>query len=480
MLRPFSAFGSAPVSRRPGAAAVAAGLVLLVLGACGANNRGGGSSGLTPTAPSVRPRELSGITAAAPRTPIRVGQTIGPLAAYGLYDDSTTGTVSAAWTSSDPAVAEFDEEGRVTGVAPGTATFVATFESHEATVVFDVVEPNPRYTEDQPDDIEGPQIHVVYVVPSDGEDQNLDRWGAIATSVRAIQNWVGEDIDRSLRFDTRDGELDVTFHRTSFTQPVGGDGEEGGEGEESGEGEEDEEGGEGEESGEGEEDEEGEEGGEGEEDEDGEEGEDGEDGEEGEEGEEGGEGEEGEEGGEGEAEGPRLVLALLEDFEQARGLHPDKIYAFYYSGGATGICGDADPAGRAAAVFIAADSCSSAVPGADPEVASTYEAVMLHELLHTLGAVPECALNPDSPGGFHVGDDPLDVMYRGVERDTGDQMVIDASRDDYFGHGRAECADTAGSPYWAPPGATRARRGFGTAVRIPPEDRPLRCGVGLN
>ena len=52
-----------------------------------------------PPAPPRPPRTLTGLEPFAPRTDIRVGQKIGPLVAYGNYDDGTTGTVNAEWTS---------------------------------------------------------------------------------------------------------------------------------------------------------------------------------------------------------------------------------------------------------------------------------------------------------------------------------------------------------------------------------------------
>ncbi len=71
-----------------------------------------------------------------------------------------------------------------------------------------------RATEDRPDDVGGYQIHVMYVLPSDGKDEELDVNGQIATSVAAAQKWlIGQTKDRRFRLDTYQGALDVTFSR---------------------------------------------------------------------------------------------------------------------------------------------------------------------------------------------------------------------------------------------------------------------------
>jgi hypothetical protein len=41
----------------------------------------------------------------------------------------------------------------------------------------------PRSTVDRPDDISGSQVHVVYAIPSDGTDRELDTNGVIAGTV---------------------------------------------------------------------------------------------------------------------------------------------------------------------------------------------------------------------------------------------------------------------------------------------------------
>jgi probable HAF family extracellular repeat protein len=69
-----------------------------------------------------------------------------------------------------------------------------------------------RATDDRPDDVAGPQVHALYVVPSDRPDAQLDTTGAIETSLTAVQAWLREQTGgQSLQLDTYHGRLDVTF-----------------------------------------------------------------------------------------------------------------------------------------------------------------------------------------------------------------------------------------------------------------------------
>lgn len=69
---------------------------------------------------------------------------------------------------------------------------------------------------DRPDDVSGYQVHVMYVVPSDGVDRQLDLNGSLANSVLSFQGWLAEQTGGTrLRFDTYQSALDVTFHRLS-------------------------------------------------------------------------------------------------------------------------------------------------------------------------------------------------------------------------------------------------------------------------
>jgi hypothetical protein len=76
-----------------------------------------------------------------------------------------------------------------------------------------------RSTKDLANNAFGHHIHVMYVLPSDGMDQQLDTNGTIRMSVAAFRKWFAVQVQgkHSLRFDTRNGVLDVTFHRLAQT-----------------------------------------------------------------------------------------------------------------------------------------------------------------------------------------------------------------------------------------------------------------------
>ena len=364
---------------------------------------GGGEGNQTPVTPGtarVSPKELRGLEVTLTRNDLRVGQVAGPALAYGRYDDGTTGIVEGAWTSSDPSVVEVGEDGTLTGVAVGRATVAASFEEFGDSLELEVLEPNPRHERDQPDDLAGAQVHVVYAVPSDAEDGNLDRYGDIERSLEAMQHWVGAETGQRLRLDTAGGRLDVTFLRLPFTA----------------------------------------------------------------------------------AEGEERGAALAEDLEAAIrerfGTATDKAYAVYYAGRSGDLCGSASVEGRVAVAFVHPEGCSPRAVGAGREAASTYEAVMAHQLFHVLGAVPECASDRLETSA-HVGTSVGDLMYAGPEWSGHDEVVIDAGRDNYFGHGRADCPDIAASEFWEPvttAGPRAAARDLFRPV-IPSEDWPVRCGL---
>lgn len=72
-------------------------------------------------------------------------------------------------------------------------------------------------TTDRPDDIEGYQIHFIYALPRDGEDDLLDVSGEIALSAAAMNYWLEGQTGHRLRYDTFQGELDVSFLQFSQT-----------------------------------------------------------------------------------------------------------------------------------------------------------------------------------------------------------------------------------------------------------------------
>lgn len=118
---------------------------------------------------------------------------------------SPTPTVSPTGTNGPTAVPIPTETPLPTAIVAPTSTLVPT-----ATAV----PIGQRTTVDRPDDSDLPQIHLVYALASDGVDRFFDTNGAIKTSVESVSYWFRtQSGDLDLRWDTYNGELDVTFFR---------------------------------------------------------------------------------------------------------------------------------------------------------------------------------------------------------------------------------------------------------------------------
>jgi List-Bact-rpt repeat protein len=75
-----------------------------------------------------------------------------------------------------------------------------------------------RTTTDMPDDIQGPQVHFMYVIASDDADGQLDTNGAFEQSIERIQHWMlSQTGNQGLRIDTYRGVPDITFLRMPQT-----------------------------------------------------------------------------------------------------------------------------------------------------------------------------------------------------------------------------------------------------------------------
>jgi hypothetical protein len=156
------------------------------------------------------------------------------------------------------------------------------------------------------------------------------------------------------------------------------------------------------------------------------------------------------------ATGP-LVLSEIEFELNGAGLdEQDKIYAVWYDGGGTYACGGGAyppflPGNSAAMYLLGAQAgyppCSGnpfAAPGGPP---GYLQFAMLHEILHTIGIVPNCA--PHQVRSGHVSDTPTDLMYAGDE--LWRPAVLDAGHDDYFDAPIPKCLDLATSGWLAGP-----------------------------
>ena len=92
------------------------------------------------------------------------------------------------------------------------AALLLTTGASTATHVF------PRAIVDRPDDRTGPQVHIVYAVPSNGTDNGLDTDGTLVDSVAVWEQWfLDQTGDRVLRLDTFGGNADVTFLSLPYT-----------------------------------------------------------------------------------------------------------------------------------------------------------------------------------------------------------------------------------------------------------------------
>ena len=71
-----------------------------------------------------------------------------------------------------------------------------------------------RATTDRADELEGPQVHLLYVLPASGTDRNLDADGTIGRSFEVAQGWLqAQTGGRAFRLDAAAEEADVTFLR---------------------------------------------------------------------------------------------------------------------------------------------------------------------------------------------------------------------------------------------------------------------------
>lgn len=85
--------------------------------------------------------------------------------------------------------------------------------------------------------------------------------------------------------------------------------------------------------------------------------------------------------------------------------------------------------------------------------ASGFERTILHELIHEIGFVQECALTFQE--GAHTSDDNQDLMWSPADPfavfyyDV-DNMVLDYGNDDYYNHNIPDCPDLADSVFLVP------------------------------
>lgn len=77
----------------------------------------------------------------------------------------------------------------------------------------------PRATVDLPDEVTGPQVHVLYVEPADRTAaQALDTDGTLRKTVASFQKWLKLHLGAQFRFDTYQGALDITYVKLAVTE----------------------------------------------------------------------------------------------------------------------------------------------------------------------------------------------------------------------------------------------------------------------
>lgn len=266
-----------------------------------------------------------------------------------------------------------------------------------------------RATADRPDDLPHDQIRVLYVTPSDGADMARDTNGQICNSVRSFATWFHDRAgDRYLRFDSIDAEVDIGFVRLGKTDAEM----------------------------------------------------------------------KGTDPGNGSYDtGLAFVRERIERELVAAGMiAPNKVYAVYYEGSSAWACGaGAWPpliVARVGAMYLngipfgTSIKCSDQIFGRASLVPGYTDYAMLHEIVHTVGFVPDTAPHQHQTGHVFEPNVPTtsrDLMYSprdGMPDPPWDVfaeggLLLDVNNDDYFR--TAAGLDLDASSILAPlaPGAVR-------------------------
>ena len=177
----------------------------------GGNSSGGGSgSGVGGSSPSItsvsiscNPLDVEAIHASVCAANVEGTGTFSPSVSWSVT--SGQGSVDASGIFTAPSL-------------PGVSTISAVSMQDATKSATRTVIVSPHVTVDQTDDAQGNQVHVLYVVPSDGTDRFGTLANGIATSVASWEQWFsGQTSGSQLRLDTAQGILDMTFirlHRT--------------------------------------------------------------------------------------------------------------------------------------------------------------------------------------------------------------------------------------------------------------------------
>ena len=152
------------------------------------------------------------------------------------------------------------------------------------------------------------------------------------------------------------------------------------------------------------------------------------------------------------ARGAYVREAVEQELRTAGFNRSERIYAVYYDGSSTFACGGAfwppQLSGNAVVMYLrgrpAGVMCELNGFAAASAPPTYWEYAMLHDILHGLGMVATCAPHHHLSG--HVSDFANDLMWAGSQP-WSFPARLDIGHDDYYGHGRTDCADLARSPY---------------------------------
>ena len=182
---------------------------IVALSACG----GGGSGGGDPAPPPAAAVTSVAVTCAATDLETSgTAQCTADVQGTGAFDTTVEWSVDGG--------GEVDAAGSFTAPArAATVTVTASSVSHpNISGAVTITVSRPRVLVDLEDDASGYQVHILYVVASDGEDRELDTNGAVERSVEAWNEWFANQTSgRRLRLDRAEGSLDVTFVRLDRT-----------------------------------------------------------------------------------------------------------------------------------------------------------------------------------------------------------------------------------------------------------------------
>lgn len=243
----------------------------------------------------------------------------------------------------------------------------------------------PRSGTDRQDENSDSQIHIMYVLPSDGSDRSYDTDGAISTSVVGFENWLaGQTGGKSLRLDYFQGAIDITFYRLPHTNqqimsgstlswPVDPNNNP----------------------------------------------------------------------YVREAIEQDLHNAGFNQSNKTYAVYYDGGSNFSCGGGAWPPTLN----GNVAALYLlgayGSVNCDNDKFTSDSNQPGIQEFKMIHEIFHTLGFAPSCA--PHHLNGGHVSDDNRDLMWQGSG--YWQPSILDVNHDDYFSHSSNGCLDLANSAY---------------------------------